>query len=133
MTVEQVGWQYAAGIEAMWRLTEMLGTALENAQIPIESRSGGWDFRGYWLDKKKFWAGVYFTRPNIMQLEFGDKPNLERFQEQGHGGYHDGKYAYRMDLGSESIHFFARTKESQLECLTEFLRQKDQSGLACLP
>lgn len=133
MTVEHVGWQYLKGVESLFRLTEMLGKALENAQVPILQGRAAWDYRGYWLDGKKFRVGVYMARPEIIQFEFGDvKPDVQRFTEQGQGEFADGKYAYRQDLASEAVHFFARTKESQLDYLTRFVRNSYQQGTDCL-
>ena len=133
MAIEQVGWQYAEGTKDLCRLIEMLGKALENNQIRIHRNSSGWEARGFYTEGKRYWVGVYLAKPEILQFEFADaKPNIEAFKELGRGEFVDGKYVFRVQLDSEPIHFFARTKESQLEYLTEFVKNAYVDAGTCV-
>lgn len=133
MTVEHVEWEYTEGVQALCRLTDMLGKALESAQVPIHARSGAWEYRGYYLDGKKFWAGIMYSRPNVLRFTIETKDvDLEGVKNLGRGEMQDGKLVFELDLSTEAVHFFARTKESQLEYLTEFVRSAYKDGQLCL-
>ena len=40
----------------------------------------------------------------------------------------DGEWYNCLDLESEDIHFFARSKESQLQCLEKFIKESVEFG-----
>ena len=133
MTVEQVSWQYLEGTRALCRFTDMLGKALENAGIQIHQRSSGWDSRGLYTEGKRFWIGVYLSRPSVLQFEFVDAaPDVERFKNLGRGEILDKKCLFTSDLTSEAVHFFSRSKDSQLDFLTTFVTQAHNDARACV-
>lgn len=135
MTVEHVDWECPGGVQAMCRLTDMLGKALEVAQVPIHSRTAAWDYRGYYLDSKAFWVGILFSDPSVLRFTIQTEEvnvDREKFGTLGRGEIKDGKPAFEIDLSSEAVHFFARSKESQLDYLSEFVQNNYRDGKACL-
>jgi hypothetical protein len=111
----------------------MLGKALELAQVPISTQRAGWDHRGYYLDGNKFWAGIIYSRPNVLRFTIeANDVDVERVKNLGREVIQDGKLVFELDLSTEAVHFFARTKESQLDYLTEFVRNAYQDGKSCL-
>lgn len=123
MTVQRVSWEYMAGTKALCDLTNMIGKAVEGARIPIHQCSGAWGYRGYYLDGKKYWVGVYLETPQQIVFETVEsRVDAAKVKELGRAEVReDGKCVIRLDLDSEPVHFFARSKESQLECLTGFV------------
>lgn len=133
MTVEQVGWEYFAGIKAFRNLVTMLGKALEIAEVPVSKFQGASEWIGYFLDKGHCWTGVNYSRPNIVRLTIETKDfDGDRFMTLGRGELQNGKPVFELDLNTEAVHFFARTSDSQLAVLTEFLRNAYQDAKSCL-
>ena len=133
MSVEQVDWQFIAGFRAFRNLLNMLATAIEAAQVPVSSRSAGWEWMGYYLDEGKFWVGIYHVRHNTVrfQLEKG-RFDIERLKGLCPMKDRDGKSVVELELDSEATHFFARSKESQLSLLTDFLKNTYQAAKSCV-
>jgi hypothetical protein len=134
MTVEHVSWEYPAGMQAFRNLTTMLGRALEIAGVPAAECRGGSGHIGHYLDDGRFWAGIMYTSPNavILTIETMDF-DRDRFGalDRGEVG-DDGKPVFKLDLNTEAVHFFARTSDSQLALLTEFLRNAYRDAKSCL-
>lgn len=134
MTVEQVGWEYLGGMRAFCNLTTMLGKALEIAEVPgIKSGWASW-YSGYYCDKARYWVGVVHAHPHLLSLTIETKDfDGNRFQALGRGRLReDGKPVFELDLNTEAVHFFARTSDSQLAVLTEFLRTAYRDAKSCL-
>ncbi|HUS45182.1 MAG TPA: hypothetical protein VM219_04025 [Phycisphaerae bacterium] len=134
MTIEHVGWQLPDGIAAMRNLIQMLGVALQAAPIPIYRRTAGWDWIGYYLGNNTgLWAGIRHSSPAVVSLEFASATaDRKAFEALGRGEWNDGKPKFLLDLSSEAVHFFARSKESQLDLLTGFLRQAYADARSCV-
>jgi hypothetical protein len=131
MTIEKVEWQYIEGTKALFNLTQMVEKALELAGIPQHQRSAAWNSRGVYTEDKQFWVGIYTNRPEVVRFQFDTaKPDVEKLREHG-WEYLDNAYATTIDLSAEAVHFFARTKDSQLDLLTQFVRNAFSTGNAC--
>ena len=103
----------------------MLRVALEAAGIPNCRRASSWDDIGYWVGKdKELWAGITYDQPTVVKLVFEKvNPPKEFFEALERGEWREEKSRFGLELESEAVHFFARSKESQLELLTNFFRQ----------
>jgi len=132
MAIEKVEWQYIEGTKALYNFTTMLGQALQNSGVPIYRVSGTWDSRGHYIASGgQFWTGINMDKPHLLRFQFETaKPDLELLKQHG-WQFQDGKYVTTLDLSSESIHFFARSQDSQLDCLTDFVRNAFQVGTRC--
>jgi hypothetical protein len=122
--MEQVGWELVAGIRALQFVTDMIDEALKSKKIPIYKATGAWGWRGYYIDKKKFYVGIYFGSPNMISMtseEVALKNNFPREPEVGR--VENGRWRNDLDLTAEDVHFFSRSKASQLRCLEEFIEK----------
>ena len=111
MSMERVTWEYERGIEAMFNLANMIGTAIAEI-MPEEKtrRTVGWSWIGYYLgDGTDVWIGVRFQEPMKLLFE-NDNGNAP---------------TYRRELYLPEVHFFSLSAGEQLETLMEFLHQAD--------
>lgn len=69
MSFEPINWQYVEGTKCFLTFGNMLGKALGDASIPSRVQQA-WDSRGYYIDGKKFWVGVYLNDPETLCFEF---------------------------------------------------------------
>jgi hypothetical protein len=129
MTMSQVTWELPTGIRSMRTLAEMLAEAAAACGLRA-SIKGNSDWIGIFLDGKLFWAGIVFDSPE--RLVFGThyaNVNPELAEALGVGFVYewDSKDGHEwrrdIDLEAEEIHFFARSKASQMQFLEQFLRE----------
>lgn len=107
MNLKKVTWEYAHGTEALLNLTTMMEIAAKEIMPDVAfKRTGGWSWRGFYLDSTYFF-GVRFNRPLIIVFEnnLGTNPTGKR------------------ELDLETTHFFALTKDEQFELLADFLKR----------
>jgi len=129
IAMKQVSWQLEEGVRAFKNLIDMLGEVLSSRGIKIHQKSAAWDWMGYYLENKTLFAGIYYDNPGVLvintEVELVDnKPN-----EPEIGFYKDGAWRNELDLYSEDVHFFSRTKASQIACLGDFVEKSVKYGL----
>ena len=126
--MEQTNWQLVEGVKALKNLIGMLGEALSATNIKIYSKSGAWEWMGYYIEDKKFFVGVYYDEPNliILNTEVALNDNIPKEPEKGR--YVDNGWQNELDLQSESVYFFSRSKASQAACLEEFVKESVDYG-----
>ena len=105
MNLVKVDWEYTDGIKSLLNLTNMLEAALEEVYDLKLKKTGGWFWRGYYIDT--IFCGVRYDRPQIITFE------------NNMGSYPSFKKEFNLD----KEHFLAFSKEEQLECLVEFIRE----------
>ena len=138
MTMEQVTWELKNGVRAVWNLIQMLGEALDGHKA-IYAQSVGKEWNGYYVTEKKGWAGVMWEKPTDLVFRTNELAVDDDAAERvGYGAVEPYKWGpnrkawyYRLRLESEEVHFFARTRESQMRCVEEFVK-KGLEGLAKL-
>jgi len=59
LAMEPVGWQLTEGIRSFQNLLTMISEALSATNVSIYSKSGAWDWHGYYIEDKKFFIGIY--------------------------------------------------------------------------
>lgn len=129
MTLTQVGKYMPEGLRALSNLMNMLFEAASACKVSVK-KGAGWDFIGLTLDGLKYWVGVFFDEPE--KLWFGTRCRIdpeaaarlgvgEMAEENLVPGRH--RWWRAVELDSESIHFFARSKVSQMQWLEGFLRE----------
>jgi hypothetical protein len=117
------------GLRALSNLMNMLFEAANACKVPVR-KSAGWDSMGVSLDGLKYWVGVNFSAPE--NLWFGTRCQIdpeaaarlgvgEMTVENWVPGRH--RWLRKVELDSESVHFFARSKVSQMQWLEGFLRE----------
>ena len=124
VAMDKVEWELVPGIKSMLSLLSMISEAMASAQIRNDVPSAGKQWWGYYKKYegiKKIFFGIYYSDPSIVCVEtegfaFSDDIDISQ------GEIVNGKWRQTLNLASEEIHFFARSKQSQLSCLEEFLR-----------
>lgn len=128
MTLTQVGKYMPEGLRALANLLNMLVGAAGGCKVSVVKRAG-WDYIGIRLDGQKYWAGINFADPGKLWFVTRCRINPEAANQLGVGelteeGGVPGQYRWRrgVELDSEEVHFFSRSKVSQMEWLEDFLR-----------
>jgi hypothetical protein len=130
MTLTQVGKYLPDGIRALGNFMNMLSEAAAGCKVTARTSAGA-DYMGVYLDSTKYWLGIYFSEPE--KLQFWTRTRIdpdaaarlgvgERIEGESWvpGGY---RWSNTADLNSEQIHFFSRTKVSQMQWLEGFVRE----------
>lgn len=105
MNLTRVEWEYLKGLKSLINLTNMLEAAIEEVNNVKLKRTGGWFWRGYYIDT--IFCGVRYEKPHIIVFEnnMGTNPS------------------FKAELNIEKEHFLAYSKEEQFECLVKFISE----------
>jgi hypothetical protein len=129
MNLVQVGKYMPEGIRALTNMLTMLFEAAIACKVSVK-RSAGWDYIGVSLDGKKYWIGLGYDDPEKLWFRTSCRIDPEGAARLGEGelteeNWVPGRYRWSRDaeLASESIHFFERSKVSQMQWLESFLRE----------
>ncbi len=129
MTLTQVGKYMPEGLRALSSLMNMLLEAAAACKVSVK-KSPGWESIGINLDGLKYWAGVNYAEPE--KLWFGTRCRIdpEAAAKLGIGTIEEenwvpgrARWWRGVELDSEPVHFFARSKVSQMQWLEGFLRE----------
>jgi hypothetical protein len=122
ITMDKVGWELSSGMRSFQSLLTMISEVLTELKIPINSRSAAWVWYGYYVEERKLFVGIYLNRPSFVtvntEVDLKEGPNIPI----SIGKVANRRWQNDLDLESEDIHFFARTKASQVECLKTFIQ-----------
>jgi hypothetical protein len=129
MTLTQVGKYMPEGLRALSNLMNMLVEAAAACGVQAK-KVPGWSDIGLNLDGKKYWVGVVFSDPEYLNFKTMCRidPDVatklsdgELSEESWIPGRH--RWVRWVDLDSEAVHFFSRSKVSQMQWLEGFLRE----------
>jgi hypothetical protein len=129
MTLTQVGKYMPDGLRALSSLQNMLFEAAMACKVSVK-KSPGWDETGINLDGMKYWVGVTYAEPE--KLWFGTRCRIDPeaaarlgVGEMTEESWVPGRCRWwrELNLESEDVHFFSRSKVSQMECLESYLRE----------
>ncbi len=120
LTMEKVSWEMISGVKSFISLVDMLAEALAAKKMPIRN-SAAQDWRGFYIEDKKFFVGMYFSDPGIVVLNTEVQLIEKAKQRLKTGKFQDGRWRNELDLTAEDVHFFARTRASQIQCLEQFI------------
>ncbi len=128
MTVERVGWELVPGVESMRNLLALMESALEAERIP-HKRGTGWYWLGYSLEDGVDFFFIWLEQPAMLGFRtYKRKLDLQRCEALGLTRVWSEKpvglrWGNVLDFESEDVHFFARSKASQLQVIERFLRE----------
>jgi hypothetical protein len=129
MTLAQVGKYMPEGLRALSNLMNMLFEAATACKVTV-NKAAGWDYSGLKLDGRKYWVGVDFSEPEKLWFQTRGRIDPDAAARLGVGelteeSWVPGKKRWRrgVELDSEDVHFFARSKVSQMQWLEEFLKE----------
>ncbi len=129
LAMNEISWQLQDGVTGLINLVDVISEALAAIKITKIKKSPSWYWRGYYIEEK-FFVGIYFDQPNLIifnsEVELADnlpkEPTLGSYEGHGTGWQNE------LNLYSEEVHFFSRSKTSQLECLEKFLKESFDYG-----
>jgi len=141
MSMEKITWQLSDGVRSLVALTQMLKEAAVNSGAERTEAGAAMDCLGhsFFIGKVEYWTGLYYSEPETVQfVAYGVNKALA--EQIGHGSVKVWKskekntYSWwnQLDLGSEKVHFFARSKSSQIQCIEQFLKESIQASAASL-
>ncbi len=123
MSLQKVEWEYIKGVPALNNLVTMLEVAIQGASVPIYSKSAGWDYKGFWLDNKKYISVIYYDNHLLITFEIADKLKYNKaLLKKPSYELREGRDRLWFRLPLEDIHFFSLDKDRQLEEITKFVR-----------
>ena len=120
MAIQKISWEYSNGVRAFLNLVDMIGVAIEELGIKIYSKSAGWEWRGYYLENKDEFCGIYCDEPDSVYI-FIFAPNLKPNDKNFPYAYYEEDNGVYFELSLEDSHFFALQKDQQLDKLKEFI------------
>jgi len=122
MSVQKVGWEYINGVPALNNLINMIEVAIQGASLHVHQKSAAWDSKGFWLENKKYYCGIYYNAPLTVIFKAFHKTdlNLDNVQAPSYPIKEAFASMWFM-LQLEDIHFFALDKDKQLEEITKFV------------
>jgi hypothetical protein len=100
-----------------------------NGKVSVTKPKGGQYDIGIYLDKNKYWVGIYYSEPEKLRFINYCSINLEAAEKLGVGEVTKVRNASHPcwvrdeELDSEPIHFFSRSKVEQMRWLEGFLRE----------
>lgn len=79
MSIEKVGWEYINGVTAFNNLINMIEAAVKNIGIPFYKKlpkAARWDSKGFWLENRKYYCGIYYNAPLTVIFKAFNKKDL---------------------------------------------------------
>jgi len=129
MTLAQVSKFMPEGLHALSNLLNMLVEAAGACGLSVK-KLPGWTEIGLYLDGKKYWLGLYFSEPEYLYFYTCSRIDPDAASKLGVGEMEEESWVpgrhrwFRwVALDSEAVHFFSRSKLSQMEWLEKFLRE----------
>lgn len=129
MNLTQVGKYLPEGLSAAVSLLNMLGEAAVACGVKPLNRPQSRAI-GLYLNEGDYWVGIAFERPTILSFassrvrvdpaaaaQLVEGTTFEWGPGRGHG------WKRELDLDAEEVHFFVRSKVSQIRVLEKFLRE----------
>jgi hypothetical protein len=120
MAIQKISWEYSNGIRAFLNLVDMIGVAIEELGIKTYSKSAGWEWKGYYLENKDEFCGIYYVEPDSVYT-FIYAPNLKPHDKNFPYAYYEEDNGVYFELSLEDTHFFALQKDEQLDILKQFI------------
>jgi hypothetical protein len=130
MTMGQVTWEMTTGVRSLRNLVEMLYEAAAACDVRAEIR-GHSEAIQVFLDGRKYIAEIRYNAPELLRFGTSSAPvDPRKVEELGIGTtwqWRDDRtkvgWERDINLESEDVHFFARSKASQMQFLEQFLRE----------
>ncbi len=121
MAIQEVTWELERGVKSVWNLVAMIGEAVAKEN---PKKSAGWEYAGFYIRDKKAWVGLWWEEPARLYFCTEDLDVKENAPDVvGYGEMDEGGWQIKVDIASEDVHFFARSRSSQLKCIEDFVRR----------
>jgi len=135
IVMEKINWQLVEGLREFRNILDMIREAIGTSRASAGGMSVGQNWAGCYEENKKFFVGIYYMdQPEEMvfmtqEVEFCDDEPEQKATDIGIGISEygsSGRWRYwknTIDLTSEDVHFFSRSKTSQLDYLVDFINK----------
>ena len=137
IVMEKINWPLVEGLREFRNILDMIREAIGTSRASDEDISVGQIWAGYYVENKKFFVGIFYRDcPEEMvfiteKVEFCDDEPQQKVTDIGIGnsGYGSrGKSRYWKNTivltsEDEDVHFFSRSKTSQLDYLVDFINK----------
>jgi len=127
LTMNKVRWEMIEGVRSFLALVDMLAEALAAKDIAIRN-SAAQEWRGFYIEKKTFFVGMYFSDPGVVVLNSEVALKEKAVKDLKLGKFQDGQWRNELNLTAEETHFFARSRASQIQCLEQFIQESLDYG-----
>jgi len=126
MSINKVGWEMGPGLTEFMNLKTLLREVMESCSSVRVNMSYGGDFSGLAIPESNrliFHAFIRYADPHVLIfLCSPDRVRVECTAEWEEDRFGAGPVLKRtLDIGSEEVHFFARSLDSQREVLESFI------------
>jgi hypothetical protein len=129
MSLAQVGWQLPEGTRALRNFLVMLQEAAKACQVSAK-RDMTLEHVGFKLENGKYGLGLVLEEPQVLWFNTCCRIDRDAAERLGVGevteeNWIPGRFRWwrGADLHSEPVHFYARSKVSQMQWLEHFLRE----------
>jgi len=124
MSIQKVTWEYINGVPALTNLLNMVGVAIQAVPLAIYKRAPAGDFTGFYLEKARYWCGIYYDDPLVLVFEITDKKKFstKRVEAPSYPIKED-KDTIKFRLPLEDRYFFSLDKDAQLAEITNFIKK----------
>ena len=126
IAMEKISWELINGLKSFNNLMVMLREAIAANKLQKRRGSGKtWD--GFYLDD--YWVGIDYKSPNTIGI-YTKRPIKKTQNKQTKLGFigEDKCWGNELDMEAEKVHFFALSKESQVQCLEKFIKESVEYG-----
>ena len=125
MSIERVTWEYINGMSAFNNLINMIEAAIKDVGVPFyrnRPRAAVWDSKGFWLEDKKYYCGIYYNAPLTLIFKAFNKKDLDT-QKVASPTYpiREAFASIWFMLQLEDVHLFSLGKDRQLKEITKFI------------
>jgi hypothetical protein len=127
VAMDKVNWTMESGLTELQNFLNMIAEALAIAKIKTKSTAGtsAGGYQGFFSNTEtgqRIYICVYFNQPAKLFVHT-EKCNFNEDMKLEIGKIVNKNFEIELNLASEEVHFFARSKQSQLTCLEEFLSE----------
>lgn len=138
MAYDRVEWQYIDGVKSLVDLTQMLVEACNQAGVSLAANPRlAWGDGNPWLGLctagNKFWISALLKRPELVRFRFNN-PNADDIKLNAVTNWKkaDGVWERSLNLSSEDVYFFSRSKKHQVDVLANFIKEAHDVATECL-
>lgn len=128
LAMDKVSWEIISGIRSFIALIDILAEALAAKKVSNIKNSAALEWRGFYIENKRFFVGIYFDNPGLVVMNTEVPLSEKATKKVTLGKLESGGWRNELDLTSEDIHFFARSKASQIQCLEQFVEESLSYG-----
>jgi hypothetical protein len=131
MAIEKASWHMTEGLRAWGNFLKMLYEAASACEVSATMKGAvGLEYIGVKVDGGKYWVGIEYAYPGTLSFGTCSQIDPDAAANLGVGQLTEASWVpgrhrwFRfLELDSESVYFFARSKVSQMEYLEGFLRE----------